>query len=59
MFALLVIALLFPLTKLPLLFFDKEKEFALIMFPGLVEDARTRASQIQILRASLEHLNKD
>lgn len=58
-FALLVIALLFPLTKIPLLFFDTKKEFARMVFLGAMEDAPARALQIQILSASLERFNTE
>lgn len=58
-FTLLVIALLFPLTKIPLLFFDTKKEFARMAFLGAMENASARALQIQILSASLERFNTE
>lgn len=58
-FALLVIALMLPLTKLPLLFFENHDQIALTAFPDVAGDARARAAQIRLVRARLEFLNKE
>ena len=57
LFALLVIAVLLPLSKLPLLLLGKAgDEFTLTAFPGFPANERERAAQIQMLRARFEQL---
>ncbi len=57
LFGLLVIAVLLPLSKLPLLLLGKvDDEFTPMAFPGFPENERERAAQIQMLQARLERL---
>lgn len=56
-FALLAIAILLPLTKLPLLLLEQGDDAVMNMH--YIPNQRGRAAQLQLLRVRLEHLNKE
>lgn len=57
LFALVVIAVLLPLSKLPLLLLGRaEDEYTLMTFPDFPANERERAAHIQMLQARLARL---